>query len=363
VQDEEEKVSQEWLEAHRLITLMHKKRGNYDSDLPASLGNLPDDVYFCLRREVCMEYKKFEKDCKIAHHHRKCYRQLCNRILPPEECTHSFSTLTGLKEDYLKNKDPESQVRYHLDVEQFPYGAVRTQTAMEMLAVYQGVPICAGRKKGKKKMGKKKKPQGKGLYAPPVRGSVTLRSVATAPSTRVPLRQLYNGTLTGAINIATRFNPNAAYQPSVGGPTGTVPGFSEWAAKYGFYRVLAYRTRVRFMNGTAIPARVYCLNTNNDPGTNPGISAEANRLCKTRDLSMAGGQDKATISSLTHVSTVLGSNMIRFDNDYRALINATPADVIWFALGARALDGATNVTVYWSLELIMYVEFFDPLAQ
>jgi hypothetical protein len=193
--------------------------------------------------------------------------------------------------------------------------------------------------------------------------TVTLNSPIVAPVTNIPMTSIDSRSLIGGQSIAERWNPNATYQPLVGGPTATIPGFSTWATFYGFYRVISYSYDITFSNLEAFPVNVWTLNQNNDPGTTPFVSSAANGFSQRNLLSSKGGQDKCRIRGTYKVSQILGSNAPSTDSAYRSLINTTPADVLWLAICAQSSNGAslTNGVTY-TMSLTMNTQFFDRLT-
>jgi len=101
------------------------------------------------------------------------------------------------------------------------------------------------------------------------------------------------------------------------------------------------------VNNEAFPVSVYITNTNADPSVSQALSEAGNDLSQRRVLSAKGGLDKVTIMKGYNVATVVGSNDIEYDDDYRATMSsgseASPADLIWLGVGCESLSGA-NIT-------------------
>lgn len=161
-----------------------------------------------------------------------------------------------------------------------------------------------------------------------------------------------------------RYNPNVAYQPEVSGATAAVPGYSEFTAFYGFYRVVKYHYKCTFSNMEAFPVSIYCINSNNDPGTTAALIVSNNALSQNWLLSSKGGLDTKTFSKTLTIAQVLGSDAVETADSYRALITGAPSDIAWLGFGAQSGTG-TNITigVTCMLELTMYVRFYDRLLQ
>jgi hypothetical protein len=227
------------------------------------------------------------------------------------------------------------------------------------------VPACAGRRKGQKSKGKRGKRAGGNRYSANNMSLSTFRSPIVPSQLRTTLRQLFIFQLSGASpTLCRRYNPNSVYQPEVSGATGTVPGFSELAALYGFYRVLGYKYKAQFVNMQAFPVTIFALNSNNDPTTGATVASVANALGHFKILSAATGMDKATLAKKMQISNVVGTTAIATADSYRSLINANPADITWLGLGAQSNTGANlTIGVTVTLELEMYVELYDRLLQ
>jgi hypothetical protein len=181
----------------------------------------------------------------------------------------------------------------------------------------------------------------------------------------VQLQQQFLFNLQGAVTVqCRRYNPNSAYQPEVGGATATVPGFSEQAQTYGFYRVMGYKYKATFVNNEAFGVAVGAINSNNDPGTSAGIIVAANDLSQKKYLSAKGGMDKAVTTARYTIARVLGSDAVEEADSYRGLITGNPSDITWLGIFAQSMTGSNltlGVTV--CLELTMYIKFYDRNLQ
>lgn len=236
------------------------------------------------------------------------------------------------------------------------------------------VPACAGRYgrgkgRGKRQRGAPKR-QGRrgnenGNYSANHMTVSTFRATLMPSQIRVKMKMEFLFQLTAASNIIVRrFNPNSLYQPDVGGPTATMPGFADYAQLYGFYRVLGYSYKVDIANMCTFPVAAYILNSNNDPSTSASLINVANPLSQKCMLSPTGGLDRHTFTKKVWISDVVGTNAVATADNYRALVTGSPADVTWLGIAIQASTGA-NVTpgAYVALSLFFYAEFYDRLAQ
>ncbi len=212
--------------------------------------------------------------------------------------------------------------------------------------------------------------RGNGKYVLPLTKSPqeirTWSEEIVPPEMDIKLRQIILTSNSGAgTTSVSRFNPNSAYQPIPGGATASVPGFSEMATFYGFYRVIAYEYKATFANLESFPVSVYCINSNNDPSTTGSVTLSANALSQNFLLApKGGGKDTHTFTKFVRIADLLGSDAIESADSYRALINAAPADITWLGLGSQSGTGA-NITLGTTVmvTLTMYVRFYDRLLQ
>lgn len=157
-----------------------------------------------------------------------------------------------------------------------------------------------------------------------------------------------NFTNSGAAPAVTkRFIPNSIWCPDPVSFAHAATGFTEYQSLFSLYRVVRYHYSIVAVNNEAFPVSVYITNTNADPSVSQALSEAGNDLSQRRVLSAKGGLDKVTIMKGYNVATVVGSNDIEYDDDYRATMSsgseASPADLIWLGVGCESLSGA-NIT-------------------
>jgi len=300
-------------------------------------------------------------------------RGICPHYFNPESCKWYLNS--DLKVPASWRRWPSTELLRSLEsregegigIYQYPTGP-RTM-AKELNLTVQVADEVSGmgrKKKGKlRKGGRPTSKWGNGKQFSPRVANFASFTVPIVPSMiKTRLRQNFLFTLTGATVVCRRYNPNAVYQPEVGGATATVPGFSELAALYGFYRVFGYSYKAECTNLEAFPVTAIVLNSNNDPGTSAGVIQAANDLCAVKVLSSKGGMDRAIMSGKYTVARVLGSNAVATADSYRSLITGVPADIAWLGIAAQSNTG-TSLTLGMNvlLDLTMYVEFYDRLLQ
>lgn len=176
-----------------------------------------------------------------------------------------------------------------------------------------------------------------------------------------PLILSYQGVLNGATNIGVRFNPNAAYQPRVGGPTAITPGFPVMATQYGFYRIVEYDYNCTFSCNDTLGCTVFMLNMNNDPGVTPQLALTQNPFSQRKKLSAKGGQDRAILSRHVNICQVLGSFAPMYADSGRSLITTVPADLFWTVVCVQSDSSALTNGVYFDIQLVMHVLWYDRL--
>jgi len=164
---------------------------------------------------------------------------------------------------------------------------------------------------------------------------------------------------------SVRFTPNAAYDVDpVLGSTST-PGFAEWAAIYNMYRVVGVRYHVSFATTEAtLPCVVYTHLSNTDMGTTANSTITGNALSKWCVLGVATGPSTVALSDYQTIATIVGTNSVETEDNYRALTNAVPADLTWLGCGAQTLTGGNftgGVQIFARIE--MEVRFFDRKGQ
>jgi hypothetical protein len=178
----------------------------------------------------------------------------------------------------------------------------------------------------------------------------------------VVLKYVDIGNITGGgTQVSRRWNPNSIFALD---PTKSSPavGFAAWNPFYGFYRVIEYAYTISVVNRQTTPVLATVLNGNNDPGTAFNFFVAGNPMSQQKLLSPSGGLDKATFHGTVRVADVVGTNSIEYSDSYRALNNASPADVVWLSLGACDITGASlTVGVGWTITISSYTRLYDRL--
>jgi len=169
---------------------------------------------------------------------------------------------------------------------------------------------------------------------------------------------------TSTADESVRFKINSLYDIDPLLSSTAIPGFAEWSSQYNFYRVVKVGYSVFFINRDLLRTAM-CLTylSNSDPGVTMPRSNIGNALCKYTCISTAQGMNRGRLSSTCNVSTILGSNTVETDPNYRALTNADPADLVWLGVGVSTTPtGPSTSPVTCFIVITMYARFYDRKA-
>lgn len=162
----------------------------------------------------------------------------------------------------------------------------------------------------------------------------------------------------GLTYASVRFRPSSAYDvdPTIGGTS--MPGFNEYAALYGKYRVLAFKIDVFFNNLEDFPLYCIVFMSNFDLGNNYSQvqSQFGNTFTKFSTVSAKGGQDRTRLSLgwLKH-TTYVGNDVPLTDDDYAANTNTSPVNNVYFNV-AIWTGNTTLLTVGASVLIVISSE-------
>jgi len=194
-----------------------------------------------------------------------------------------------------------------------------------------------------KRKQRKQRPQGLGFPHSEVRSAQDIMPDEMLVTLGYPLEGQIADAST--FHSAKRWQVNAAYDVDpILGSTST-PGFSEWAALYTYYRVIEYYIIILISNLDTQPYELDFVHSNEDPG-NTGLQYHnyaSQPYCSRSMIAAKGGMDRATYHKKMICAKLLGSVAIETSDTTRALVNAVPADLLYFGVGVRSLT-ATNQT-------------------
>jgi len=160
---------------------------------------------------------------------------------------------------------------------------------------------------------------------------------------------------------AKRWTPNAPYDvdPTLGSTS--TPGFSEWAGFYSYVRCEKYEIEATVVNLDTSALDVYFVHSNTDPGT-VGTNYQQYATAafgKTIGLSPKGGMDRATYRQKVNVGALVGGVDVSTDDSFRALTSTTPADLVYFGIGAQTMTGGNMVTgLGYTFNIRMWCKFY-----
>lgn len=168
------------------------------------------------------------------------------------------------------------------------------------------------------------------------------------------------GVISGAsVNNTRNFVVNSN-QPT--GSGGNAPAeFVQYATLYDMYRPVAVEMEVTLANNESFPVAVAYAFTAENPGVAaPYDQMAAERIGQNALLSGKGGQDRVKWRRFIRFSDIVGSNVVETDDTYRALINAVPADTVWFSIGTFSPSGS-NLTlgVAFQIRFKMHIRFYN----
>jgi hypothetical protein len=221
-------------------------------------------------------------------------------------------------------------------------------------------------RKHKHKKGKHPRGKGSKLIAPFQGNRPGSYRTAIEPTERdITLIYPFDFTLGGSATVSRRFTPNSAYDVDPTAGSTSTPGFAEYANLYGYYRVVRVSYKIEISNTDALPVHAYTYFTNADPGTSMPYTVVGNPLAKGKLLSAGGGgRDTIVLQDSQTVATILGSNTVEWDDQYRSLTNASPADLVWLTVGVHQ-PGGTSITaasVNVVVVIRMLIRFYDRIS-
>lgn len=187
------------------------------------------------------------------------------------------------------------------------------------------------------------------------------------PRTRVTLSFFKFFTLANVGNTATnvRFIPTYAYDvdPTVGSTA--MPGFTEWAGMYRFYRVVSADAELHFSNSEAFTMTAYACPANSDPGANysaaTSVTYLANPLGRSTDLGplTGNGIGKMRLKGIG-VRDYGGSwNPMNADNYSGSTGGGAPANNFYITVGTVGTAVGTAAGCSCTIKLYITLDFFE----
>jgi len=166
------------------------------------------------------------------------------------------------------------------------------------------------------------------------------------------------------VNVASgwtniRFSPTAAFDvdPVIGSTA--MPGFTELAGIYRFYRVRGSAIKADFGNLDALAGIAVVCPVNFDPTSNTTLFQQylSSRSARMKPLGLSTGAGTAQIVHRLTDRDFGGALSVAIDT-YTASVTAIPTNNIWWLVGAYLSAIQTN-GVFVAVEIDIDVEFFE----
>jgi hypothetical protein len=161
-----------------------------------------------------------------------------------------------------------------------------------------------------------------------------------------------------------RWQPTGAFdiEPLAGG---TQPaGYNELAAFYSSYRVHSSKMRVELVNTSPTSVvQATVLPTNLDPGATPAgtyiTSSREQPYARSKMVTSQGGPVTVIDNSMT-TQRIFGSPMVKFDDNFSALINSIPVNNWFWVLTLYSLTTIPSVTpLLVNIMIEIEIDYYD----
>lgn len=166
---------------------------------------------------------------------------------------------------------------------------------------------------------------------------------------------------TGATLATYTFRGNSLFDPNYTGAGNQPLGFDEISAFYQKYRVFASKIVAKYIPTGTPPTRIVVKPSNvvTTPATLDAAASTGG--AKSRDVMPAASTSRpVVIKHFRTTAQILGvSKSAVMDEDFAALVSASPSHTWLWQLTAGSLDGITNVSGYWDVRITYYCEFYD----
>jgi hypothetical protein len=168
--------------------------------------------------------------------------------------------------------------------------------------------------------------------------------------------------IVGASAYSYRWQPTAAFdvEPLLGGIT--MPGYDEFAAVYGSYRVRGSRIIVKMTGIGALGATIIVVPLNADPGATPTaatmIAWRSNPYAKSAMVGNSGSHPSTIKHSMT-TAKLFGSNMVETDDSFASLVSTIPTNNWWWAVALYQNFVYAAQPVLSDIQILCDIEFYD----
>jgi hypothetical protein len=173
----------------------------------------------------------------------------------------------------------------------------------------------------------------------------------------------------GTVTAGQRLNASNQYDIDPLVASTAMPGFTELAALYRFYRTEKAKIQVSFGNREGFPIVVYITPVNFDTGNNPSTTITqnllSNPLSRSTTLGASTGSSTATLTRSASTNDFAGSPVRSIDTYVGPTSGASaPTNAFYFAYGcysATPLVNGFDVDVVLTLESFLF-ELANPAA-
>jgi hypothetical protein len=175
----------------------------------------------------------------------------------------------------------------------------------------------------------------------------------------------------GAANAGTfrYLRLNSAYDVDTTLGSTTTPGFTEWSAFYGNYRVWSTAIRLEAVasGGSASSLATVCLVPNSSQATLPSTPAvwavQPQAVHKNILMYNSGGTNKATFVRRYDTATIFRVTKQQFqtDFDFTATTSANPARQAYVAITILGNGSTSAMSLLAQVYASMEIEFFNPI--
>lgn len=167
----------------------------------------------------------------------------------------------------------------------------------------------------------------------------------------------------GGLICSWRYRINSAFDPDPLLGTGSISGFTEWAAVFTHYRILTFMFDVQIANDETFPLMIATAPTLTDLGANfsgfdqlPEVPYGRKQL-----VSAKGGADKCRLRGRVSIPKLEGSKEPITDSGFAAQVSTNPLQIRFFNVGFTGGANPLVNGVFVSIRLRFTCQFFARL--
>jgi hypothetical protein len=162
---------------------------------------------------------------------------------------------------------------------------------------------------------------------------------------------------------------NSVYDVDTNLGSTTTPGFTEWSAFYGNYRVHSTSIRLEAIasGGSAGSLAVVCLVPNSNQATLPSNptfwAVQPQSVHKSILMYGSGGTNKVTFVRRYDIASIFRVTRQQFltDFDYTATTGSNPSRQAYVAITILGIGSSSAETLLCNVYVSMDIEFFNPI--